>query len=242
MIASETLQYVLDENVQIHGGNGFVRDYPAERYYRDARVNRIFEGTNEINRLLLAGQLVRRAARGEVPLIAAARGLPDRFLSLPVQPPDEPSALLAHVASGLRASVVLLLGAAMQRYAEQIADEQEMLVWIADLAIDAYAVDSAALRFARVLGTGDDDAAAIHGDAALIAASEAAMRAEVVLRRALPAVLQGDMLRIASSGARRLLKLPALDQRVARRRLAAACIARPRSVFGESARHGMLAG
>ena len=78
VLASETLQYVLDENIQIHGGNGFVRDYPAEGYYRDARVNRIFEGTNEINRLLLAGQLVRRAAKGEVPLIAAARALPDQ--------------------------------------------------------------------------------------------------------------------------------------------------------------------
>lgn len=87
VLASETLQYVLDENIQIHGGNGFVRDYPAEGYYRDARVNRIFEGTNEINRLLLAGQLVRRAARGEVALIAAARALPEQLLTLPITPP-----------------------------------------------------------------------------------------------------------------------------------------------------------
>src|SRR5690606_19106158 len=71
---SEMLEYVLDETVQIHGGNGFVRDYPVERYYRDARVNRIFEGTNEINRLLIPGQLMRRAVKGDLPLIAAARG------------------------------------------------------------------------------------------------------------------------------------------------------------------------
>ncbi len=252
VLASEMLQYVLDENIQIHGGNGFVRDYPAEGYYRDARVNRIFEGTNEINRLLLAGQLVRRAAKGEIPLIAAARALPEQLVTLPITPPEEPVALLQHVASGLKKATVLLLGAAMQRYQEKIADEQEVLVWIADLAIDAYAVDSAVLRATRIIGGNEPDVvrlrqastgqAASHRDAALIAATEAALRAEVLLRRALPAVLEGDMLRIALSGARRLLKMPALDQRPWRRALAATCVARPGAVFGEPARHGMLAG
>ena len=88
--SSEMLDFVLDENVQIHGGNGFVRDYPAERHYRDARVNRIFEGTNEINRLLIPGMLVRRAVKGALPLIPAARRLQDELLtpSLP-----EPAAM-----------------------------------------------------------------------------------------------------------------------------------------------------
>ena len=242
VLASETLQYVLDENIQIHGGNGFVRDYPAEGYYRDARVNRIFEGTNEINRLLLAGQLVRRAAKGEIALIAAARALPDQLLAPPIAPPEAPAALLRHVASGLKKATVMLLGAAMQRYQEKIADEQEVLVWIADMAIDAYAVDSAVLRALRVIDDADADAAASHRDAALIVASEAALRADALLRRALPAVLEGDMLRIALSGARRLLKMPAVDQRPWRRSLAAACVARPGAVFGEPTRHGMLAG
>ena len=78
---SEMIDYVVDENVQIHGGNGFVRDYPAERHYRDARVNRIFEGTNEINRLLIPGMLIRRALKGGLPLIAAARRLQDEILT-----------------------------------------------------------------------------------------------------------------------------------------------------------------
>jgi alkylation response protein AidB-like acyl-CoA dehydrogenase len=242
VLASETLQYVLDENVQIHGGNGFVRDYPAEGAYRDARVNRIFEGTNEINRLLIAGQLARRAAKGELPLIAAARALPDQFLALPLTPPDEPAALLAHIVSGLKKTTVLLVGAAMQRYRESLAEEQEVLLWIADLAIEAYAIESAALRASRVMARADATVAATHRDAALIAASEAALRADMLVRRALPAVLEGDMLRIALSGARRLLKVPAADQRPWRRALAAACVARPGAVFGESARHGMLAG
>ena len=239
VLASETLQYVLDENVQIHGGNGFVRDYPAEGHYRDARVNRIFEGTNEINRLLLAGQLVRRAAKGEVALIAAARALPDELLSLPLLPPDEPSALTAHLATGLRKATVLLLGAAMQRYAERLADEQEVLVWIADLAIEAFAVDSARARAGRFQALAGDGAGE-RLEAALLAALEGALRAEMLLRRALPAVLDGDMLRIALSGARRLLKTPPLDQRPLRRALAEACVARPGAVFGEAARHGML--
>src|SRR5438445_6134946 len=82
--SSEALDFILDENVQIHGGNGFVRDYPAERHYRDARVNRIFEGTNEINRLLIPGMLARRAVKGELPIIAAARALKDELLGPPV--------------------------------------------------------------------------------------------------------------------------------------------------------------
>ena len=82
MACTETLDFVLDENVQIHGGNGFVRDYMAERYFRDARVNRIFEGTNEINRLLIPGMLVRRGLKGELPLVPAAKRLQDEILSL----------------------------------------------------------------------------------------------------------------------------------------------------------------
>src|SRR5258707_2452520 len=83
---SEALNYVLDENIQIHGGNGYVKDYPAERHYRDARVNRIFEGTNEINRLLIPGMLARRAIKGDVPIIAAAKALQDELLGPPALP------------------------------------------------------------------------------------------------------------------------------------------------------------
>jgi len=240
VLASETLQYVLDENIQIHGGNGFVRDYPAEGYYRDARVNRIFEGTNEINRLLLAGQLIRRAVKGEVPLLAMARALPETVLALPVQAPDDPIALLQHVSRGLRSGTVLLLGAALQRYGQGLSEEQEVLLWLADLAIDAYAVDSAALRAIRLQQGTDADTAARHRHVALLVACESAMRAELVLRRALPAVLDGDLLRVSLAAARRLLKLPDLDQRPWRRVLAAACVDRSGALFGEAPRQGML--
>lgn len=226
--ASEMLDEVLDEDVQIHGGNGFVHDYRPEGRYRDARVNRIFEGTNEINRLLLAGQLARRAARNDVPLLAAARAIPDGWLT-PVEVPTEGLPLVRHLASGLRKATVLLLGAAMQRYREGLSDEQEVLTWIADLAINAYLADSAALRLARASGT---PFAETHLHAATLNALDAAARAEVLLRQALPAALEGDMLRLALSGTRRLLKAPVLDLRPMRRSLAAAVLARPDAVFG----------
>ena len=89
VLGSEVLDYVIDENVQIHGGNGFVRDYPAERHYRDARVNRIFEGTNEINRLLIPGMLMKKAVKGELPLIAAAKALQDEIMSPSLAMPDD---------------------------------------------------------------------------------------------------------------------------------------------------------
>src|SRR5205814_7962292 len=95
--SSETLDFILDENVQIHGGNGFVHDYPAERHYRDARVNRIFEGTNEINRLLIPGMLARRAAKGDVGVIAAAKALQDELMA-PSSMPAADGALLAEEA------------------------------------------------------------------------------------------------------------------------------------------------
>ena len=120
---------------------------------------------------------------------------------------------------------MLLLGAAMQRYQETIADEQEVLVWIADLAIDAYAVDSAVLRATRVIGEADAEVAAESSRRGADCARARQPAGRCALRRALPAVLDGDMLRIALSGARRLLKMPALDQRPWRRALAAACVA-----------------
>src|SRR5206468_12633179 len=114
--ASEALDFILDENVQIHGGNGFVRDYPAERHYRDARVNRIFEGTNEINRLLIPGMLARRAAKGDVGVIAAARALQDELMG-PSSMPTADGPLLAEEARAVQSykkAALMVFGTAMQ--------------------------------------------------------------------------------------------------------------------------------
>ncbi len=223
---SEMLQYVLDENVQIHGGNGYVRDYPAERYYRDSRVNRIFEGTNEINRLLIPGQLMRRAVKGDLPLIAAARRLQDELLAMPTAEPDAaPLAQAAALVTGMRKATLMTLGSAMQRFGEQVQQEQEVLSWVADLAIETYAADSAVARATQAHSRGGADAD-LHVQAALAVVYGAAWRAEITARQALPATLDGDMLRTALAGLRRLLKIPPVNLVPMRRTLADAAVAR----------------
>ena len=147
---SETLDFVLDENVQIHGGNGFVKDYSAERYYRDARVNRIFEGTNEINRLLIPGMLVRRAIKGEIPLIPAARRLQDEVLSPSIGAAsgsdDQVLADEMRSIAAFKKVALMIIGTAMQTYGEKLTDQQEVLGYAADILIDTYAGESAVLR------------------------------------------------------------------------------------------------
>jgi len=138
VMGSETLDYVLDENVQIHGGNGFVKDYSAERYYRDARVNRIFEGTNEINRMLIPGMLIRRALKGEIGIIPAAKRLQDELLSptgasLPM---EEGLDADLRTVGAFKKVVLMVLGTAMQTYGQKLTDEQEVLCAAADMLID----------------------------------------------------------------------------------------------------------
>src|SRR5690242_16560947 len=120
--SSEAIDFILDENVQIHGGNGFVRDYPAERHYRDARVNRIFEGTNEINRLLIPGMLARRAVKGTLPLIPAAKKLMDEIMSPPSMDAGSDSALDAErrAVGAMKKIALMVLGTAMQTYGEKL--------------------------------------------------------------------------------------------------------------------------
>src|SRR5678815_2924758 len=136
---SEILDYVLDENVQIHGGNGFVKDYAAERHYRDARVNRIFEGTNEINRLLIPGMLIRRAVKGDLPLIPAAKALQDELLGPPSMPSSDDGGLAdeRRAVDAFKKTTLMIFGLAMQTYGQKLTDEQEVLMHLADITIDA---------------------------------------------------------------------------------------------------------
>jgi alkylation response protein AidB-like acyl-CoA dehydrogenase len=227
---SETLQFVLDENVQIHGGNGFVRDYPAERHYRDSRVNRIFEGTNEINRLLIPGMLVRRAVKGDLPLIAAARRLQDEILSpaLPAAAGDEGALDAEWRAVGAFKKVALMvIGTAMQTYGEQLSDEQEILGIAADILIDTYASESAVLR-ARQSATAAHADAPLHEAAARVCVHEAAMRIETGTRGALAAMAEGDTLRTLLAALRRVLKVNPVNAVALRRHLAEVAVGRGR--------------
>ena len=234
VLGTEVLEYVVDENVQVHGGNGFVRDYEAERHYRDARVNRIFEGTNEINRLLIPGRLLKRAASGDLPLMGAARALRDELMGPAVVEDAVGSDGLEaerRAVAGFRKTVLLVAGAAVERHGQALEHEQEVLLWLADLAIDTYASDSAVQRASAALASGQRGASA-QCDAASVFVQGAALRLEAAARQALGALASGDALRVHLAALRRLLKVPPADTVSMRRRLADATVSAGACLFG----------
>jgi alkylation response protein AidB-like acyl-CoA dehydrogenase len=214
---SEMVDFVVDENVQIHGGNGFVADYPAERRYRDARVNRIFEGTNEINRLLVPGMLIKRGLKGGLPLIAAAKAIRDELMSPAAMAGSAADA--RSVSVGIKKTAVAAIGLAMETHGQALEQQQEVLMALADLLLDAFAAESVVLR-AQAAAEAKPSAAALHADAAAVFAHDAGLRAEMGARTLLAGLQQGDALRTSLAGVRRLLKVPPVDTIAARRRLA----------------------
>jgi len=215
---SEALDYILDENIQIHGGNGFVRDYAAEGRYRDSRVNRIFEGTNEINRILIPTLLLKRAMRGDLPLA-------DARAAAAAEQPDDP---LAGVNRCKKVAVSLLEMAAM-KYGQGLGDEQEVLTCIADCVIDVFGAESAMLRAMQAR-----EASAKAGllmDAARVAAHDAALRAQASARQALGALVEGEELKTRVQGTDRLLAPPPIDTIALRRRIADAVVEHQGYIF-----------
>ncbi|MEW6322423.1 MAG: acyl-CoA dehydrogenase family protein [Acidobacteriota bacterium] len=233
VLGSEVIDFILDENLQIHGGNGFVKDYPAEGHYRDARVNRIFEGTNEINRLLIPGMLMKKALKGELPLIPAAKALMDEIMSPSPMALDSSEGVLVEetrAVAAFKKVVLLVAGAAMQRYGTKLEQEQEVLTYLADILIDTYAAESAVLRAADAAAKGASNAD-LHVDAARVYTSEAAGRIELAARGALAAMADGDTLRTQLAALRRLLKVTPANTVALRRRLADATLARSGYLF-----------
>jgi alkylation response protein AidB-like acyl-CoA dehydrogenase len=222
---SEMLNYVLDENIQIHGGNGYVRDYPAERHYRDSRVNRIFEGTNEINRLLIPGMLARRAVKGDIGIIAAAKALQEELLGPPSTPADDGSPLAEErrLVESLKKASLMALGLAMQTYREKLPEQQQVLIHVADMLIETYAADSALLRAAANASSATGP---LQTDAARLIVNDAGLRVEVSARQALAAMVEGDMLRTTISALRRLFKQMPVNTAVLRQRLADEAVSR----------------
>jgi alkylation response protein AidB-like acyl-CoA dehydrogenase len=223
------IDFVVDENVQIHGGTGFVRDYPAERYYRDARVNRIFEGTNEINRLLIPGMLARRAVKGGLPLIPAAKKLQDELLTPSMPEPMGDGALesAGRAVASMKKIALMLLGTAMQTYGEKLPEEQEVLTAIADVVSDVFAAESVLLRATRLSpappsGSPSDGgrAADLHAAAARVYIHDAAGRVELGARTALAAMAEGDALRTLLAALRRMMKVQPVNTVALRRQLA----------------------
>ena len=205
---SEMIDYIVDETLQIYAGYGFVEEYPAERAYRDARINRIFEGTNEINRLIITGFLLKRAMSGQLPLMPAIKKLMDEVLSGPSMAeelegplPDERKLVAQAKKLGLFAS-----GAATQKYMQAIQDQQEIMGAIADMTIETYAMESAVLRAQKIVESKGEAGAVLPVAMTRVYLSQAMERVESAARKVIAAVADGDMLRTQLAILRRLGK------------------------------------
>ncbi|MDW8355648.1 MAG: acyl-CoA dehydrogenase family protein [Bryobacterales bacterium] len=219
VFASEMLDYVADEGVQIHGGYGYHQDYLVERAYRDARINRIFEGTNEINRLLATGMLLKRAQRGQLSLAEAVKKLQSELLSPPAiaEARGEPLEEEGHLASNAKKIALLVMGAAWQRYLDQLEEQQEILAAITDISIQAFAAESVWLRARKLATRGRGHQAA---DLCAVFVREALEQAETAARQALAACAEGDSLRVALAALRRLARTEPANLIELRRRIA----------------------
>ena len=206
--ASEMVDYVVDETVQIYGGYGFVEEYPAERAYRDARINRIFEGTNEINRLIITGFLLKRAMSGQLALMPAIKHLMDEVLSGPLSGEEVEGVLVEEqklVASAKKLGL-FAAGAATQKYMQQIDQQQEIMGAIADMVIEIYAMESAVLRTMKIAGTQGEAVAALPIAMTRVYLSQAMDKIESAARKIIAAVAEGDVLRTQLAILRRLGK------------------------------------
>jgi alkylation response protein AidB-like acyl-CoA dehydrogenase len=220
---TEILFYCADENVQIHGGNGFTEDYSAEGVYRDCRVNRIYEGTNEINRLLIPGQLLKRAMKGGLPLFAAAMKLQEELLAGPSFDMDEDDSPLAKerkLAANAKKVALMLLGAAAQKFKEKISEQQMVLSWTADVIIETFLIDSAIGRTAKLIAHDGEAKHAAAIDATRLYTHDAVNRIEISAKNALAAIGEGDELRVMLAALKRFTKQEPLNTAAIREHLA----------------------
>src|ERR1700687_6128387 len=205
---SEMIDYVVDETVQIYAGYGFVEEYPAERAYRDARINRIFEGTNEINRLIITGFLLKRAMSGQLPLMPAIKKLMDEVLSGPSMGEDieGPLAEERKLVAQAKKLGLFVSGAATQKYMQTIQDQQEVMGAIADMTIEIYAMESAVLRAQKIAEQKGEAAAALPIAMTRVYLTQALEKVEAAAKKVIADVAEGDMLRTQLAIVRRLSK------------------------------------
>jgi alkylation response protein AidB-like acyl-CoA dehydrogenase len=205
---SEMIDYVVDEAVQIYGGYGFVEEYPAERAYRDARINRIFEGTNEINRLIITGFLLKRAMSGQLPLLPAIKKLMEEVLSRPSmgEEIEGPLAEERKLVTNAKKLGLFAAGAATQKYMAAIQEQQEVMGAIADMTIETYAMESAVLRAQKIAEQKGEAAAALPIAMTRVYMTQALEKIEAAAKKIIADVAEGDMLRTQLAILRRLAK------------------------------------
>lgn len=221
VFGSETLDYVVDEGVQIHGGNGFSDEYSISKAYRDSRINRIFEGTNEINRLLTVDMVLKRAMKGKLDLMTPAMNVQKELMSIPDFNSDDESAFskeLKYIAN-FKKAILMVAGAAVQKLMMQLDKEQEILMNIADMAIEVFHAESALLRLMKITEQKGEEAATIEKDMVSTFIYDAADRINKAGKDALNSFADGDELRMMNIGLKRFTKVDAYNTKEARRRI-----------------------
>jgi butyryl-CoA dehydrogenase len=227
VFCSEMLADVVDDVVQMHGGYGFTQEYKAERFYRDERINRLFEGTNEINRLLIPGTILRRAMKGDLPITKEAMKAMEAMMtpSLDELDPSVPFAAEKVTLANLKRAFLVVSGAAVQRFQEKLKDEQEVLLALADVAIQIFAMESAMLRAEKVGPRLSAERKALVDAAVKVFTFGAAERIASAAKRAVFYVAEGDMATMMLGGVRRFTKYDASGLLEAKRALASAAVA-----------------
>ena len=221
VLGSEALDYVVDEGVQIHGGNGFSDEYNISRAYRDSRINRIFEGTNEINRLLIMDMYLKRAMKGRINIMGAAMGVQKEMMGIPdMSTDDAPFAAEQKAIANFKKAILLCAGGAAQKLMMQLQNEQEILMNVADMAIDTFQAESVLLRAVKMANANHPEAA-VAGDIARTFIYDAADRINAAGKAAINSFAEGDDQRMMLMGIKRFTKQENYNTKDARRRIAA---------------------
>ncbi|AUD02367.1 acyl-CoA dehydrogenase family protein [Spirosoma pollinicola] len=231
---SEVLDYVVDEGVQVYGGMGYSADAPMDRSYRDARINRIFEGTNEINRMLVVDMLLKRAMKGELDLMGPAMAVAKEIMSIPDFNSDEEEGVFIaekKVIRNLKKAALMVSGAAVQKFMMNLSNEQEILMNVADMAIEIYVAESVLLRVEKLIGIKGEEAVALQKQMALVYLHEAVEKVNNAGRSAITSFAEGDELRGMLMGLKRFTKIEPLNLKDARRQIADAMIAENKYIF-----------
>jgi len=220
--ASETLDYVVDEGVQIYGGMGYSADAPMERAYRDSRINRIFEGTNEINRLLSVGTLIKKAMKGEVDLIGPAMKIQQELMAIPDFGAAEPEGFMAKETkqlSQLKKAFLLVSGAAVQKLMTRIDEEQEIMMFLADMLIEIYVTESAILRTQKLSLSKGAEAVSLELAASKLYLHTSTEKIAFNGRQALQSFATGDELKMMMLGLKRFTKQEPINVTALRREI-----------------------
>ncbi|MCF8323652.1 MAG: acyl-CoA dehydrogenase family protein [Leadbetterella sp.] len=231
---SEVLDYVTDEGLQVYGGMGYSADAPMERAYRDSRINRIFEGTNEINRMLILDMYLKRAMKGELDLLGPATAVGKEILSIPDFSSNDDDVMFAaekKVIKNMKKAALMIAGAAVQKFMMKLSHEQEILMNVADMITEVYAAESALLRVEKLIGMKGDEAVSLQKDMALVYLQDAVLKCNQSGREAIQSFAEGDELRVMLMGLKRFTKIDPLNTRDARRRVADALLAENKYIF-----------